>query len=312
MSVSLERLSGDADDAVAPRAIPLEEQPVIRAEAATLAYGRRVILRDVDLTIRQGEFWFFLGPNGQGKTTLIKALLGAVKPRRGRISLRQDFRRRTKVGFVPQECELNAAAPTTVREFVLSGLVGIPSDPRMRAVRLERLLSLLGLRSAQSQSLWTLSGGQRQRAMVARALIRDPLLLIVDEPTAGLDLGAATGLLELVSELRRKHGITIAFVTHDLQIAARRATHVALFRNGDVLGGAASEVFVDEHLTRTFGIGVNVRQDAEGNRNVETSFIPPARPNASESATPGINEPAAEYESEDETLAKFLKPEGNR
>lgn len=263
-----------ADEAVEPSAL-LESQPVIQAESLSLAYGRHIVLRDVNLTINQGEFWFFLGPNGQGKTTLIKALLGALKPRRGSIKLRQDFQRRTRVGFVPQESELNPAAPTTVSEFILSGLVGVKSDGVTRLSRLNRLLSLMGLRSVQSRNLWTLSGGQRQRAMVARALIRDPLLLIVDEPTAGLDLGAASGLLELLSSLRREHAITIAFVTHDLQIAARKATHVALFRDGSVHGGPADTVFVRDQLTKTFGVTVEVRVEADGTKQVETSFNRP-------------------------------------
>lgn len=267
MSATLDRLAGQTPE-TNETALPLEEQPVIAVEQATLAYGRHVVLQDVAMSIRQGEFWCFLGPNGQGKTTLIKALLGALRPRRGRVRLRNDFARRTRIGYVPQECELNSAAPTTVSEFILSGLVGVPLSSSMRARRLERLLTLMGLRSARSRSLWRLSGGQRQRAMVARALIRDPLLLIVDEPTAGLDLGAATGVLEMIHALRREHGITIAFVTHDLQIAARRASHAALFHGGRVIGGPMDEVFVDKNLSGAFGVPIEVRVDESGERNV--------------------------------------------
>jgi ABC-type Mn2+/Zn2+ transport system ATPase subunit len=243
---------------------PPPPEPILAAEEVTLAYGRSVILRDVNLQIHAGEFWCFLGPNGEGKSTLIKALLGAVRPRRGRILLRADFLKRTRIGFVPQESELNAAVPTTTEEFILTGLVGVPASPATRVARLKRVMELVGLTRQRTQSLWTLSGGQRQRAMVARALIRDPLLLIVDEPTAGLDLAAAAGLLETLTSLGREHQITVVFVTHDLQIAAQRASHAALFRNGTVTAGPLAEVFTPDGLARTFGIPVEVRRNAAG------------------------------------------------
>jgi ABC-type cobalamin/Fe3+-siderophores transport system ATPase subunit len=102
---------------------------------------------------------------------------------------------------------------------------------------LKQILEMLGLTRLRTQSFWTLSGGQRQRCLIARALVRDPLLLIVDEPTAGLDLAAATGLLELITDLSRNKGITVVFVTHDLRIAAQRASHIAFFKSAKVTAG---------------------------------------------------------------------------
>lgn len=240
------------------------EQPILSAEQVTLAYGRRVVLGDVNLAIRPGEFWAFLGPNGEGKSTLIKALLGAVRPTRGRIVLRADFQRRTRLALVPQECEVNPAVPTTVREFVLGGLVGITLGRAPRDARLKSVLELMGIHHLRERSLWMLSGGQRQRALVARALIRDPLLLIVDEPTAGLDLAAAASLLDAITGLSREKGITILFVTHDLSIAAQQATHAALFRGGKLTAGPLREVFTPANLSRTFGVPVGVHHDVHG------------------------------------------------
>lgn len=240
--------------------------PIIVAEKATLGYGRRAVLHEVDLEIHEGEFWSFLGSNGEGKTTFIKALLGAVRPMSGRIFFRKDFARRSRIGFVPQENELNSLAPTTVREFILSGLVGISVDSRQSTKRLTRLLELLGLQTSARKALWELSGGQRQRAMVARALIRDPLLLIVDEPTAGLDLSAATSVLETMTSLSREHGITVISVTHDLFSAAIHSTHAALFKNSRVVSGSLEKVFNAENLTSTFGIPISISVDDQGRR----------------------------------------------
>ena len=255
-----------ASSSVTPVSAPpsAEEKPVLRAEQVTLAYGRRVVLSDVNLSIRRGEFWALLGPNGECKSTLIKALLGAVQPVRGKIFLRADFQRRTRLALVPQECEVNPSVPTTIREFVLGGLVGITINRVQSDARLKSVLDLMGIAHLRDRSLWTLSGGQRQRTLVARALIRDPLLLIVDEPTAGLDLAASASLLDAITSLSRDKGITIVFVTHDLSIAAKQATHAALFRGGKLTAGPLKEVFTPANLSRTFGVPVGVHHDDHG------------------------------------------------
>lgn len=233
-------------------------------EQVRLAYGRLTVLEEVSVQIHQGEFWCLLGPNGEGKTTFIKALLGAVRPQRGKVALRPDFQRRTRLAFVPQEIEVNASLPTTVEEFVSGGFVGLHLDSTSRSNRLKRVFEVMGITHLRNRSLWALSGGQRQRALVARALLRDPLLLVVDEPTAGLDLAAASGLLETITRLNQDHRITVVFVTHDLGIAARHATHVALFRKGRVTSGALSEAFTGSNLERTFGVPVEIQRSETG------------------------------------------------
>jgi ABC-type Mn2+/Zn2+ transport system ATPase subunit len=247
----------------------LENQPVIKAEQLTLGYGRRAVLHEVEMEIYRGQFWSFLGPNGEGKTTFIKALLGALRPMHGRIFFRKDFARRTRIGFVPQENELNPSAPTSVREFILTGLVGLAVDGRQARKRLLRLVELLGLEKLQGRSLWELSGGQRQRAMVARALVRDPLVLIVDEPTAGLDLAAAASVMETMTSLSRDHGITVVSVTHDLHSAAERSSHAALFRRGRVVSGDLKSVFTGDNLSDTYGIPIEVSFTDEGRPRIQ-------------------------------------------
>ncbi len=247
---------------------PPRREAVIEARKLCLAYGSNKVLEDVDLKIHEGDFWCLLGANGEGKTTLLKAILGAIRPARGAIGLRRDFRERTRLAFVPQESEINSALPTTVLEFISGGLVGLKLDAGEGQSRCEQSMGILGLKPLRSRNFWTLSGGQRQRCLLARALVRDPLLLIVDEPTAGLDLAAAAGLLETITELNRKNRITVAFVTHHLEIAAERATHVAFFKSRSVVSGTIAEAFNSENLERTFGIPVDIERLSNGRISV--------------------------------------------
>jgi ABC-type Mn2+/Zn2+ transport system ATPase subunit len=244
--------------------------PIIGLEQLRLAYGGRVVLDRVNFNIHEGEFWCFLGSNGQGKTTLIKALLGALAPKYGLIKPREDVFAKRKVSYVPQRLELNPVLPTSVAEFITSGLVGIKTHSEQRRKRLERVLELMGLKGSHDRNLWTLSGGQRQRALVARALIRDPSLLIVDEPTAGLDLTAAQSVLKVLRDLNSTYKVTIVFVTHELQIAADYGSHIALFRDGQVTAGPKAQVMTSENMQKTFGVPIKVNDHGNGKLEVVT------------------------------------------
>jgi ABC-type Mn2+/Zn2+ transport system ATPase subunit len=204
----------------------------------------------VDLEIRAGERWFLLGPNGAGKTTLLRAILGLLAPERGAVAHRTGLDR---VGFVPQRCDLNDAVPTTIREFVLLGLVGLRVAPGERAARLADALAQAGLRGLAERSYWSLSGGQRQRALVARALIRLPALLVLDEPTEGLDVTSEEAFLEALATGPGAAGRTLLFVTHRLAIAARLATHLAIAANGRVVAGPREAVLATAGAGDAFG-----------------------------------------------------------
>ena len=230
----------------------------------TLGYGQHQVLNEVDLEVRPGEFWFFLGPNGAGKTTLLKALLGEIRPQRGRILTDPEFFRRDNLGFVPQRCDLNPTLSTTVREFVLLGLVGIRANRQDREDRLASALEKAGLMGLSARDYWSLSGGQRQRALVARALVRRPRILFLDEPSRGLDLAAEEALMQSLTDLNRQESLTVLFVTHDLTLAARYASHVALFHNGQVQGGPISDIMTPDRLQFTYGIPVSVAQGGPG------------------------------------------------
>ncbi|HEY8517704.1 MAG TPA: ATP-binding cassette domain-containing protein [Candidatus Binatia bacterium] len=207
---------------------------LLEARALTLGYGARVVLRDVDLTVRRGEFWFLVGRNGSGKSTFLHAVLGMLEPQGGTLRLAASLGGRARVGFVPQHAETNPSLPTTVREFVSLGLVGLDVPRAERGARLRRALERVGLAELERASFRALSGGQRQRALVARALIREPELLVLDEPMNHLDADAEAALLRDLVELNRQHGLTLLLVTHDAAMAERHASHVATFADGTV------------------------------------------------------------------------------
>ncbi len=233
-------------------------QPLVQAQALSLGYGPRTVLDRVELRIRCGDFWFLLGQNGTGKTTLLRALLGLLRPLAGTIQSHLVQARRDRVGFVPQRPQLSPGLPTTVREFVQLGLVGIAVSRHDRAERLGWALEHVGLQGMERHDYWSLSGGQRQRALVARALVRRPAFMVMDEPTAGLDPAAETSLLTCLERLNREQSLTVVCVSHDLAIAARYASHVALFSGGSVHAGPARDVLTPDNLAQVYGVGLSV------------------------------------------------------
>jgi zinc transport system ATP-binding protein len=237
---------------------------VLQANGLALGYGRRVILNDVTLAIRPGEFWFLLGPNGEGKTTFVRTVLGFIRPLAGQLWRHPDLTDCTRVGFVPQRCDLNPTLPTTLREFVRLGLVGLRTPRQDRAERLTWALARTGLGGLAEKNYWSLSGGQRQRALIARALVRRPRVLVLDEPTNGLDLEAEDTALRCLADLNRQERHTVLFVTHNIALAARYATHVACFHAGRVVSGPCQTVLQREILSRIYGVGVEIAADPSG------------------------------------------------
>ncbi len=230
---------------------------IIEASGLSITYGRHAVLQSVDLRVDAGELWFLLGGNGTGKTSFIRAVLGLVRPSAGTLRLDPVLATREHIGFVPQRCDLNPTLRTTVREFVSLGLVGTRTAAGERQSRLAAALVRVGLAGREASDYQSLSGGTRQRALLARALIRHPTVLILDEPTAGLDVAAELTILRLLADLNQQQNLTALVVTHDLEIAARYASHVALFHDGRVTAGPRQAVLSRESLARVYGLSPN-------------------------------------------------------
>jgi ABC-type Mn2+/Zn2+ transport system ATPase subunit len=247
---------------------PMDSDVVLQTANLSVGYGNFVVLGRVNLTIRAGELWFVLGRNGSGKTTLLHALLGLLEPQTGRLH-RQVA---NGVGFVPQRCDINPTLPITIREFVGLGLVGTGLNRATQLEYLDRALSTLDLDQLGHKNYWTLSGGQRQRALVARALVRRPALLILDEPTNNLDLAAEGDFLQTLTDIHEREHNTCLFVTHNLGLAERYATHIGLVAQGTVIAGPKSEVLNESNLDRVYGRGqrIHLHVSPEGSSDLHS------------------------------------------
>ena len=228
-----------------------EPVPVVQAERVTFAYpGGTSVLQDVDLTVEQGEFVAVAGPNGGGKTTLLRLMLGLERPASGRILLFGEpahrSSRREKLGYLAQRAQLAIDAPVTVTEVVAAGriraagLVG-PLRRRDRA-RVEEAIALVGLDEQAGVPLSRLSGGQQQRAFIAKALAGEPELLVLDEPTAGVDVESQEALGALLDRLHRDLAVTVIYVSHEFGAVERYVDRLVLVRGGIVFDGPPGEL----------------------------------------------------------------------
>ena len=212
----------------------------LRLEQVTFAYGHAPpVLRDVDLEVERGEFVAIAGPNGGGKTTLVRVVVGLEQPTSGRVELMVR-----KVGYLPQRTQAGIDAPVTVRELVTTGrasrtrLLG-PLSPADR-VSVQEAIDRVGLSPHADRRLTTLSGGQQQRAFIAKALAADPELLVLDEPTTGVDVEAQDAIASLLQRLRSELEMTILYVSHEFGAVERFVERIVLVRGGIVFDGPPS------------------------------------------------------------------------
>lgn len=229
---------------------------LLALEGVTFGYGRAPVVSDVDLEVAAGSFTGIVGPSGSGKTTLLRLLLGTIDPTGGRV-VRADG---VRVGYVPQVDTVDWRFPITVGEVVLLARRQRPLRPAAsEAERAEvaSVLDALGVADLVDRHLRALSGGQQQRVFLARALLGAPDVLLLDEPTSGVDVRTRHEILHLLGELHRG-GLTIVLSTHDLNgIAAHCPTIVCL--NGRVTGrGAPIEVLTPTVLLATYGAPMDV------------------------------------------------------
>jgi len=221
----------------------------VELRGVSFAYGNQApTLRSVDLAVEPGEFVAIAGPNGGGKTTLLRLTLGLERAAAGEVLLFGEpaatFSRRERLAYLPQRPRLETSAPATVREVVsagrlaAAGLLGPLRAPHR--ARVEEAIARVGLERQASTPISRLSGGQQQRALLAKALAGEPELLVLDEPTTGVDTEAQEALAAFLDRLHRELGVTILYVSHEFGAVERFVERLVLVRGGIVFDGSPS------------------------------------------------------------------------
>jgi iron complex transport system ATP-binding protein len=253
-------------------------------ERLEFAYGRTPILSGLDLSVASGTITGILGPNGSGKTTLVRLASAALRPTAGRISLFDDplaslptRERARRVAVVPQETY--PVFEFTVEEIVRMGraphlgVFGL-EGPRDRAIARDAM-ERCEVAHLAARSFRAISGGERQRVMLARALTQEARLLLLDEPTAFLDLKHRLAVYALLGKLHRDNGLTVVVVSHDINLAARHCDRLVLLRCGSIAAdGTPAEVLRPDPIRSVYDVDVEVRTDPSSGR----PFVIPLTP----------------------------------
>ena len=210
--------------------------PLVAISHLDFAYGEQLVLKHIDLSIDPGTTLGVIGPNGAGKTTLIRLLLGLLEPTRGSIRVgglrpREAVRRGDLIGYLPQRPHVPVHFPLSARELVRLGLAGktglLKSYARDDLAFIEQLLDSTGVAPYADQPVGTLSGGQLQRAFIARALAPRPKLLLLDEPTTGIDRSGQQHFIDFLTALKSQLDLTLVFVSHDLRAVSSISDRIA-------------------------------------------------------------------------------------
>ncbi len=233
------------------------DQPLRREGASALVsldnicleIGGKIILDSVDLSVGRGEIVTLVGPNGSGKTTLVRVLLGLTVPSSGRVAVQAG----TRIGYVPQHFSVDRALPLTVERFLR---LAVKAGGRSAAPSIRQVLDEVGVGYAAGVSMHGLSGGEVRRVVLARALLRQPDLLVLDEPMAGVDVTGQAELYQLIDRIRRHHDCGVLVVSHDLHLVMATTDRVFCLNRHICCSGAPEQVSRDPEFLAMFGPGL--------------------------------------------------------
>lgn len=217
-------------------------EALIRLDGIAVSFNGQAVLDNVELSVRPGEIVTLIGPNGAGKTTLVRVVLGLLQPERG--SVRRTPRLR--IGYMPQKLHVDATLPLSVLRFLRL----VPGVDRKRALA---ALAEVGAEQVIDSPLQSISGGEMQRVLLARALLREPQLLVLDEPVQGVDVAGQAELYRLISRLRERHGCGVLMVSHDLHLVMSATDQVVCLNRHVCCSGHPEQVSGDPAFIELFG-----------------------------------------------------------
>lgn len=247
----------------------MSSKSIIEIKQLSYRYEKDVVLENININVPEGSFLAIVGPNGSGKSTLLKLILGLLKLQKGEISLFGQeisrFKDWQKIGYVSQKANsFNTGFPATVYEVVISGLTKklgmFKFFNKEHSQKSMEALKAVGMEKYSKRNIGELSGGQQQRVFIARALVSEPKLLILDEPTVGVDAENVDNFYQMLRELNQQHKITLLLVTHDIGTISDKVTHVACLNKHLHFHGGAKEFeqFSADGLQGGYGHGVHV------------------------------------------------------
>ncbi|MBT3879783.1 MAG: metal ABC transporter ATP-binding protein [Candidatus Scalindua sp.] len=236
---------------------------MIKFSNVQLGYGKRVVLNALNFEIQKGDFFGIVGPNGAGKTTLLKAILGLLKPVKGEINFLKNGKGHKKsIGYVPQHASVDEIFPVTTLEMVLMGRyakMGIFKRPKNRDYKIaNKMLKNVGMKNLSKRNYRELSGGQKQRTLIARAMVSEPDILILDEPVEGMDVQGEIAIMELIKVLHAEYSLTAILVCHDLNIVANYVKTLSIIHKNTLKLGPVDSILNEETMSKVYGTQVKI------------------------------------------------------